>query len=327
MLVTGFSVTLTIQAEWISCGPSDAFSVQSVVFDPKDPDTGYAVGACSSMADGFAAWRTEDGARTWHPLIIENAPVETLQINPEQIGSVYALASGTSFRSDDRGKNWTRLGRIQNRNSRLTAFDLTVDSQSPQILYAALGLQASNQDGEVVKSRDGGKSWQPSGLAGKIVYDIEFVSDQTGTLYAATSDGLFITVNGGGTWMEVGPPGIESRHMTVAVDPIDPIHILVGTAGNGIYVTSDGGRSWNSSSEGIGRQSIYSIRFDPADSHVVWAGCSGCGIFRSINSGKTWTHMNPGSRYQWTRYLNILPGRPSTVFFTAERGGIWRWIE
>jgi len=226
LLLVYFLISPSIQSKWIHCGPSDAFTVESVVYDPGNPQQGYIVGSVNSNADGHAAWRTYDGGISWRRIRIVEKKIERFAINPETPNSLYCSASGRIYRSDDKGRIWTKTGKIQSRSARLSTYHLVVDPNSPNILYAALGLQAVRSDGEVYKSSDGGKTWTSVGLTGSIVYDLELVPGKPFVLNAATSDGLFRSDDGGISWIEIGPPDIFARHMTVTVHPAFPKTIL-----------------------------------------------------------------------------------------------------
>src|SRR5262245_37240334 len=44
-----------------------------------------------------------------------------------------------------------------------------------------------------------------------------------------------------GTWTSVGPFNVGGRATSIAVDPHDPAHVWVGTAGGGVFESTDSG--------------------------------------------------------------------------------------
>ena len=81
---------------------------------------------------------------------------------------------------------------------------MAIDPTNPTILYA--GINAMGVDivgGVVFKTTDGGESWSLlEGFGDHIVNDIEIDPQNTSTVYAATEDGVFKSINGGDTWFD-----------------------------------------------------------------------------------------------------------------------------
>jgi len=122
---------------------------------------------------------------------------------------------------------------------------LAADPHNPHILYA--GTQGQG----VMRSQDAGKTWNPAGLAGRIVKSIA-VSPHTngnaaepGVVFAGTKSpaAIFISRDGGESWLEYeGFRRIRSRWFWlspaespftayvqgIALSPTDPDVILAG---------------------------------------------------------------------------------------------------
>ena len=98
-------------------------------------------------------------------------------------------------------------------------------------------------------------------------------------------------------------PSISGRVSTIAIDPSDPDHILIGSGGGGgVWATRDNGKSWTPTSDDQPSLSIGAIAFDPNNSLIVYAGTGegdstlvkeknmlGVGLLRSVNGGDNWT--------------------------------------
>lgn len=208
--------------------------------------------------DGGAHWIDIDGlptsiagsggsAVTPIVLLVDPENPQTLYIGTSYSmnGSVSSIESGV-FRSDDAGVSWSLMsaglplapGSTKTHES---VYALALDQSHPATLWAATiaTYNAGLNTSRVYKSIDAGASWVESD-AGITAGDIRqiVVDDRTTppTLYAAALGvGLYRSVNGGATWrsMSVGLP--EAGASAVALDPLNPARLYVGTP-RGAYV-------------------------------------------------------------------------------------------
>jgi photosystem II stability/assembly factor-like uncharacterized protein len=112
-----------------------------------------------------------------------------------------------------------------------------------------------------------------------------------------------------GQWTFVGPTHLLSpitpysgRVTSIAIDPFDSNHWLIGGATGGVYDTADAGATWRPVTDGQPSLAIGAIAFSPTSRGVVYVGtgeanfCSWCyagaGMLRSNDSGSTWTVVN-----------------------------------
>ena len=110
-------------------------------------------------------------------------------------------------------------------------------------------------------------------------------------------------------WQFIGPSRIPEgqtygtnridvigRLSSIAVDPKNPKHVLVGAAGGGIWESGDTGSTWKPRSDQLPSLAIGAIAFDPKAPKTVYAGSGegnfyanlGAGVFRSTDGGTTW---------------------------------------
>jgi hypothetical protein len=204
-------------------------------------------------------------------------------------------------RSSDGGKTWTSA--FQGINTRefvasanqndYNAFIL--DPQHPSDLF--LGGQG------VWQTRNRGQSWtEITGKpieAGIQVDAIALAPSNDRTLYAATADGKFWSINLANPkqWTEVdgGLPKVAGNETaSIVVDPHNPLHVFinsVGTAaGDGrIWVTSNGGKSWTSVAAKLpSTLAVFTLAVDwSAATPVLYAGTTRS-LYASTNLGKSW---------------------------------------
>src|SRR4051812_3111978 len=126
-----------------------------------------------------------------------------------------------------------------------TIATLLVDPLHPRTLYAAGDFPA------VVKSPDGGASWQvlpgsPDG--GGVALD----PAHPATLFAAyRASGLARSVDGGAHWQSLSPRLPLLHVKALAVDPARPSRIYLGAQGGGLWRSDNGGLSWHAASQGL----------------------------------------------------------------------------
>ncbi|MFQ5460229.1 MAG: WD40/YVTN/BNR-like repeat-containing protein [Anaerolineae bacterium] len=190
------------------------------------PDRFYAAGRSMFRVSA------DEGA-TWEPVAdLGDAGVRGLAVEPGDEDSLYALVVDRGvLHSPDGGKTWTVL----TQDIDAATFGLWPVRAEP------LRLVTVRRTDMAVLASDDGSSWAPAaaeGLEGELSA-VALAAD--GTAYAATSEGLFASADGGDTWSERGDRG---RLMSVAVAPTDPQELtVIDTAGN-VYRSTDGGRTW-----------------------------------------------------------------------------------
>lgn len=218
--------------------------------------------------------------------------------------------SGGLWKTTDGGENWS----IQNEGTAvLGVSDIVVpdDYSTSQTLYIAtgdrdggslwsLGGGQSNDNNSigVLKSTDGGETWQRSlsfdVSQKKLVTRILMHPGDDKVLYAATSDGVYKTTDAGGNWTLMA----SNSFIDMEFKPGDP-GVMYGSTqaygNNGIYRSTDGGESWSLIQEVEGLRIELSVTPDDTSRvYAVAANTSGGlqGIYRSNNSGQSFQDMD-----------------------------------
>src|SRR5262245_11885729 len=199
--------------------------VDALVIDPGAPATLYAATAsCGSDGCLNKVFKSTDGGGTWSATGL-NEPYErtpladtplsaikvVLAIGPTTPATLYAGTISGVFKSTDGASAWRRT--TSGTNDWVSA--LAVDPTTPNALYA--GTRDSDLDGDgagVSKSMDGGATWGaastglPSGITSESpAFAINALAiDRTtpGIVYAGTNDGVFKSMDAGGTWSATG---------------------------------------------------------------------------------------------------------------------------
>lgn len=146
------------------------------------------------------------------------------------------------IRSPDTGTTWEYiLPELADHGGENTCFSVAVDPQHPDTVYAGLR-------NHVIKSVDGGKSWQVTGLKDTkvIFYALALNAMQPNHLMAGGADesnkpALFESFDGAETWQVVSDISPQPSPMTLMTSMVgqgigDNFVFFIGTYGNGMYI-------------------------------------------------------------------------------------------
>jgi hypothetical protein len=133
----------------------------------------------------------------------------------------------------------------------------------------------------LLRSTDGGRSWQPVSLLGKRDFHVlEAAGERVygyGTDFESRQADLLVSDDGGHSWQQRVPP---EPLLSLAIDPEDPDHVVAsGEAGS--YSSSDAGRGWRPLSDVAGLLAwsetgvLFLVRLDGT-------------LTRSADGGHTW---------------------------------------
>ncbi len=171
-------------------------------------------------------------------------------------------------------------------------------------------IYAGTRDG-LLRSDDGGLTWQNSGMAGQIVKSLAVSPHDSQVVYAGTKPALlFASHDGGQSWTELEgfrripnrwwwfspaePPDLRAYVMSIALSPEDPDVILAGIEFGAVVRSKDGGRTWSSHRSGALRD-CHSLKFHASDGRWAYqAGGTGGGASLSRDGGQTFHKAKSG---------------------------------
>jgi photosystem II stability/assembly factor-like uncharacterized protein len=238
---------------------------------------------------GEGLWRSTDWSRTWTRVegSLSGARLDALGPASAVVlltTQVWAGGDGL-YVSDDFGETWARRGST-------SGIRVLVPSRWPQ----ADPTVFAGTNGGLLRSRDGGKSFQPTALVGTAVHRIEWPGP---ALVVACDRGVVVTKDEGahfegpGAGLPAGPVRAMVLSSFFAADPV----LFAAPSAGGVFRSSDGGATWKAS--GLAGETVGDF---------VWLGpflyaAADSGLFRSQDAGASWTR------------LSASPGRPSRLLF------------
>lgn len=145
-----------------------------------------------------------------------------------------------------------------------------------------------------------------------------------------------------GVWQDIGPLHIPKaqtygtnridvigRVSSIAVDPSNPKHLLLGAAGGGIWESHDTGATWTPRTDRMPSLAIGAVAFDPTDPSRAYAGSGegnfyehlGAGVYTSTDGGATWTVI-ASAPFVGVGFFELIvdPQTPSTLYAATTKG-------
>jgi len=265
-------------------------------------------------------------AAQWSSLGPEGGDVRSLAYdpsNPDHI--ILGTSTGVLFVSNDAGHSWTRFAHL-GPNDDYVLDHVVFDPQNPKKLYVSAWSFQNQQAGDVFRSHDGGKNWEPvPGMHGKSVRALAISASDSKVLVAGTLEGVYRTKDAGNNWDRISPANhADIKNVeSIAVDPSNPDVVYAGTW-HLAWKTPDGGATWQHINKGmIDDSDVFSIIVDKSNPSIVFASaCSG--IYKSESSGELFKKIQgiPFSARR-TRVLKQDPTNASIVY-AGTTEGLWK---
>ena len=153
------------------------------------------------------------------------------------------------------------------------------------------------------------------------------------------------TTSFSGSWKPIGPINLQGRSISIALNPLNPQTVYVGSASGGLWrSTSEGSTGdWQRIALGYPALGIGAIAIDPADSNTIYVGTGevyryrgstgglvarttrgsyGVGILKTTDGGTTWAKSLDWTTNQQrgVQKLAINPLNPNTLFAATTEG-------
>lgn len=212
---------------------------------------------------------------------------------PELLFAAVAFDGG--YRSEDGGKNWTKIMEGDVRT-------FTVDPHDERVIYMGIGPI------RLFRSEDSGKSWEP--LDGML----------------ALSDNVKKKWDVPARLRGVELPHV--RHIFIHPEDQNLIWVLLEHGGN--LLSRDRGRSWEDRSDGIDYVDMHYIENYPGSKERFYVS-SARGFFRTDDAGKHWRRAETGMPWGYTELhsysheWHFMPGDTPRMVLCGGKGspGVW----
>ncbi|MDE3197551.1 MAG: glycosyl hydrolase [Acidobacteriota bacterium] len=303
-----------------------------------------------SGGPGSGLWKTTDGGDSWTDLthapglprgVQGRVAVTVSPVNPERVWAMVEASDGGLFRSDNAGRDWTKVNDRNILRQRAWYFShIFADPRNPDEVYA-LNVGA-------YRSIDGGRTFTSMPTPHSDNHDLWISPEDPGRMIESNDGGAAVTLDGGRTWSSIDNQP-TAQFYRVALDRDFPYHAYGAQQDNSTVRiatrTMSGGitdRDWYD----VGGGESGWIAPDPRDSEIVYAGSYGnlitrqdhhTGQVRNINAWPD-NPMGYGAeslkyRFQWSFPIVFSPHDPKTLYIgsnvlmkTENEGQNWTGI-
>ncbi|WP_010167176.1 sialidase family protein [Candidatus Epulonipiscium viviparus] len=237
---------------------SDSIKAYTLIIDKNDPNTMYfavpvktindVASKLTLKAEQRGVYKTTDGGVTW---AVANNGIDATPANINAVAfstdheTLYAASMGADgglYKSIDEAENWTKMPLPAGVNS---VNDITVAPSGRIVISTgfAAGTPATCKGG-MWYSDDNGSTWT-HGFSGAYIIDTTVdpkdenrmvVTMGGSTAINGLNQGLFMTTDGGASWVKINN-GIGNSNKTTEVmfDPIDPNVMWASSYASGFY--------------------------------------------------------------------------------------------
>ncbi|MBD3223624.1 MAG: T9SS type A sorting domain-containing protein [Caldithrix sp.] len=254
------------------------------IVHPRDPQVIFAetqFGALHKSLDGGASFnntitsRMSDERSNWSTPVV---------IDPNHPDTMY-YGTFRLWRSENQGESWQVISPNLTRNLENsmvgTITTIAVAPSDERVVYAG------TDDGLVWVTRDYGGNWQ--NITGELPFrwitrlavhprhaDTAYVT-LSGLKWKDAHPHVFKTIDGGGQWFAVSDGLPDAPVNALAIDPIQPDRIYIGTD-VGVFVSFDGGGSWEILGTGLPVVVVNDLKIHPVSRELV-AGTHGRSMY------------------------------------------------
>jgi hypothetical protein len=229
---------------------------------------------------------------------LKSGRLNFITISPTNTNVLWVGApAGGLWKSVDGGNTWTTNTDNLSVNG---CSDLAIDPTNPNIMYLATGDGDAGDTRSigVLKSTDGGNTWNPTGLSAAVTANFlirRLIIHPTNPLIllAATNSGIRRTTDGGVTWTT---PNTANAY-DLEWHPGNPNIVYCG--GTTFRRSTDGGVTWTTINSGITTTGVnrMAVAVTPANSSAVYVLASASSnsgfyaFYRSTDAGVTFSAM------------------------------------
>lgn len=187
--------------------------------------------------------------------------------------------------------------------------------------------------GGTFRTADGGRTWEPAGMAGRRLMALTASPAEAGLVWAGTEPSeVWRSDDAGKNWRRTAsletlpsspgwafPPRPHTHHVRwIACHPADPGRLWVAVEAGALVSTVDGGRTWRDRVQG-GPFDTHELAIHPAMPNHLRVS-AGDGYFESADGGATWRSPDDGLEVGYLRSVAVDPANPEGVVVSASSG-------
>lgn len=272
-------------------------------------------------------FRSDNSGDTWTQLPTYNTPglvhVESLAIDPRTVNTIYAGTWYLPYKSTDGGQTWKNIKNGIIDDSDIFAIDIDPRDPNHVIASACSGIYETN---------NGGENWtKVQGIPSQSRRTRAIVQHPTvpGLVFAGTTEGFWRSDRGGkpDSWMVTTSRQLEVN--SIAVHPLRPQTVYIGTNNYGVMVSNDGGKNFVPTNGGYSGRFANAIVTDSETPNRVYAATintttGGGFLFVSTDNGESWRPSMRNMPPRLITYSILQDARDANVIYLGTNLGVYR---
>lgn len=226
--------------------------------------------------------------------------VNFVRFDPATTNTIWVGSPGGGlWKSTTGGTSWTTN---TDNLAVIGCTDVAIHPTNNQVMYLATGDGDASDTYSVgvLKSTNGGTTWSPTGLNwlvtnGRVISRLLMNPVNPNTIFAATSNGVYRTINAGANWTQIATAAANIKD--IEYKPGDTT-VVYAASTTRFYRSANGGTTFTNITSGlpantvVGRLSIAVTAANPAYVYVLGSLASDDGfqgLYRSTDSGLNFT--------------------------------------
>ena len=225
--------------------------------------------------------------------------LNVVAVDPNNASNIWVgAASGGLWKSTNAGSSWTTN---TDDFASLGVSGIAINPNNSNIMYIATGDgdAASTYSTGVLKSTDGGDTWNSTGLSYSTsstvrLFKLIINPNDPDILYVVGSIGVYKSTNAGSSWSQMR----SGTTYDIEFKTDDPTTLYISTSSS-IYKSTDSGSNWTLQASNLPNSGTIRIALavTAANSNYVYALYANStnyglqGVYRTTDGGTTWTEQ------------------------------------
>lgn len=311
---------------WSPIGPGGGGWITALTVVNDNAHTTYVgcdVGGIYKSTDNGQTWTIKDNGLPMYFM-------HDIAYDKNNPNTLYLACRAGVFKSTDGGELWVakrdHFPPYAEFEHSAPISDIAIAPTNQNIIFAGVGVpntgydldafqwQTAQTKGTIFKSTDGADTWtviHDTGIpVDAMIYSLTVHPTNADIVYAATSNGVYKSVDGGANWVLKNTGIPHGLTMKIVISPTSPNTLYVSiwaepgsaTWQGGIYKTTDGGENWVAKNTGLpqvvdperGLTTNYpTLVIDENNPDILYTGNMAWtpdpGVFKTVDGGEHWT--------------------------------------
>lgn len=233
---------------------------------------------------------------------------------------------GGIFKSTDQAESWLQkvfVSKVKKKTVTVADYEILnfkFDPIDSNILYA--GTKGKG----LIVTKDGGETWQNTGISAGNIYNLDIDQKNNQLLFAAQDSTIMRSQDGGINWEAIHTDSQKGNFVKIIIDSYDPQKIYAAASSGLVYKSDDQGNNWLIKFQAP--ESLTNLYIRPNDTRILYAHTVSGEIYKTTTGGEqddwlplfTKEHKEKYPDAQTAKTFNIFNTYPKAIYITARQG-------